>query len=239
MAFVKWLKGLLGLEPSRDKTQNRVSQEDVPPRRETATRPEEDRADFRKQPQEQQAAAGTRHDDGTTVVGDFVLENRGRTLVYYTGQGLDVVVPEGVTELAEMAFFMSRVRTVVLPDGLRKIGSRCFWDSIFLDSIVLPDTLEEIDNEAFRTCPRLDDLEIPRSVKRIGAGAFYGCRMTAVTFAGTEEEWDEIDMEDGAVEGPNGVVMFSDAEALAPILECVGDYEDDDEEYNPYCDDDK
>ena len=62
----------------------------------------------------------------------------------------DLVVPEGVTEIKEYAFYgFDGLTSVTLPEGLTKIGSSAFWDCNSLTSITLPSTMEEIGDNAF------------------------------------------------------------------------------------------
>lgn len=46
---------------------------------------------------------------------DFVIENG--VLTKYVGSGGDVVIPEGVTEIGDMAFAGSSIKNVEIPDS--------------------------------------------------------------------------------------------------------------------------
>lgn len=55
--------------------------------------------------------------------------------------------------------------------------------------------VEEIDDYAFFNCNKLTTITIPTSVTHIGAAAFSGCEsLTDVYYAGTEEEWNAIEI---------------------------------------------
>ena len=75
------------------------------------------------------------------VLGNFRLS--GSVLLKYLGSESRVVVPHGVTSVAED-----------------------------VERVILPDSVEEIGAGAFRDCLVLQTIELPKSVKCVGAGAF-------------------------------------------------------------------
>ena len=129
---------------------------------------------------------------------DFVIENG--ILKKYTGPGGDVVIPEGVTEIGDRAFYeCSDLESVVIPAGVTKISrsaySKCTWlrqveipssvteigDFAFyacfaLRGIILPDGITKIGKRAFAYCTKMQSIVIPENVKHIGAEAFSICR---------------------------------------------------------------
>lgn len=68
----------------------------------------------------------------------------------------------------------SRVREVVLPDGLEKIGTHAFSFCYSLKNIDFPRTLKIIEEQAFKSCG-LVELTFPDSVKNVGWCAFSFC----------------------------------------------------------------
>lgn len=82
-----------------------------------------------------------------------------KTLLFCpAGRSGNLTVPEGVTEIGEMAFAgCTRLVNVVLPDGVLKIGEAAFK---------MPD---------FKECAHLSNLRIPASVTEIDENAFDGC----------------------------------------------------------------
>ena len=107
---------------------------------------------------------------------DFVIENN--VLTHYIGEGGDVVVPEGVTEIAGNAFnrsapdnnFNAILRTIQLPSTLEVIGSNAFCWCNF-KSIDIPDGVIKIGHKAFNKCS-IAEIRIPDSVCDIGSEAF-------------------------------------------------------------------
>ena len=70
----------------------------------------------------------------------------------------------------------------VIPDGVRVIGKRSFYDCSGLTSINIPNSVTEICDSAFSHCSGLTSIEIPNSVTSIGAEAFHRCKnLTSIT----------------------------------------------------------
>ena len=118
----------------------------------------------------------------------------------------DLVIPDGVTAIANYAFcecsglksviFSNDVKTigysafnncsglteVSLPQNLVSLGVAAFADCQELTSIVLPHGLEVIEWEAFSRCTSLASVVIPSTVTTIGFWAFASCSsLNAVT----------------------------------------------------------
>ncbi len=81
-----------------------------------------------------------------------------------------------VTEISSKAFDgYDYLKSITLPNTIKRIGSNAFQDCESLSSIVLPDSLREIGYNAFRNCKSLTSIVIPDSVKSIKGHAFDGC----------------------------------------------------------------
>lgn len=64
---------------------------------------------------------------------------------------------------------------IVVPDGVRRIGSSAFWGCYWLNSIDIPKSVTSIGGWAFCNCTSLTEVSIPDSITHIGAGAFQDC----------------------------------------------------------------
>ena len=105
---------------------------------------------------------------------DFQIENG--VLVKYTGNGGDVVVPEGVTSIGNEAFYeCSSLTSVTIPDGVMSIEDDAFRYCENLTSVTISDSVTSIGDRAFSSCSSLSSVTIPDSVTSIGDGAFSGC----------------------------------------------------------------
>jgi hypothetical protein len=97
---------------------------------------------------------------------------------------IDVVVPDGVTQLDPAAFrTCPEVETVVLPNSLKYIPSKAFSEYKKLKSVVLP-VHASIGSYAFRGCPALESVTISKSgddvaplsdTASVGQSAFENC----------------------------------------------------------------
>ena len=100
------------------------------------------------------------------------------TIVEYKGSDLDVVVPQtidgkAVTGIEKYAFYRKNVKSVQLPDGLKKIGGCAFNYVTNLESVNIPDSVTTIGYNAFYGC-NLKKIVIPASVVNLGSSAFSG-----------------------------------------------------------------
>lgn len=103
--------------------------------------------------------------------------------------GGDYTAPEGVLiQSGEGLVWYPSDRdaeTYTVPDGVKWIGSRGFWDARNLTSVTLPNTLERIGLDAFMWCLNLRNISIPASVTKIADsdtddnGTTYFCGVTA------------------------------------------------------------
>ncbi|MDE7416906.1 MAG: leucine-rich repeat domain-containing protein, partial [Lachnospiraceae bacterium] len=131
------------------------------------------------------------------VLGNF--RTSGTILLQYLGAESRVVIPEGITRIAEEAFAgIETIDKVILPESLREIGAEAFRGCLLMQTIVLPKGLcrigagafsdcvkllrieipEQIDvleDRIFRHCRALQEIHLPDGLQRIGESAFYGC----------------------------------------------------------------
>lgn len=105
-----------------------------------------------------------------------------RYISRYKGKSSTVNIPavingKCVTEIASGAFYENALITdVVIPDGIKRIGSRVFRGCTALRSINLPRGITEIGSELFYGCSELTAVNIPAGVTDINEYAFYGCQ---------------------------------------------------------------
>ena len=106
----------------------------------------------------------------TMVIQDGVL------ILYQTEAPAELVIPDGVSTIAEGAFrFTKGLQRVVLPSSLRYIGPRVFSFCKELAEVVFAEGLIEIGPSAFSFCKKLTEVEFPSTLRRIGWYAFNEC----------------------------------------------------------------
>ena len=129
----------------------------------------------------------------------------GPMLANYFGNGGYVTIPDDldVTEIGQFAFsnytyvpkqeweidpntnenykfwFVgdNTITTVVIPEGVEKIGPFAFANLTALEEVVLPSTLKMIDQGAFYGCTSLKRVKGIENVKFINQNAFYNCAL--------------------------------------------------------------
>ena len=111
-------------------------------------------------------------------INDFVIENG--VLKKYKGPGGDVVIPDSVTSIGDLAFCgCSSLASIVIPKGVKSIGAEAFEYCKSLTSIVIPESVTSIGDWAFNCCSSLTSVVIPEGVTSIGVRAFSNCSSLA------------------------------------------------------------
>ncbi len=64
----------------------------------------------------------------------------------------------------------------IIPDIVKKIEDRTFWECTGLTSVTIPESVETIGQSAFAGCTNLIDVIIPNSVTKIESSAFQYCK---------------------------------------------------------------
>jgi len=128
------------------------------------------------------------------------------SLVYYAGNGGDVVIPEKVTvdgteytvtAISGGAFQNyntygltipnTSITSVTIPNTVTSIGESVFYKCSNLESVTLGSSVANIGMWAFYECASLSEISIPASVTSISQYAFYGCNgLTKANFASIE-----------------------------------------------------
>ena len=102
---------------------------------------------------------------------DFIT--MGSMLIYYKGEGGEVIIPNGVTH----------------------IHYRAFNNCTSLTNVTIPNGATSIDSSAFKNCTNLTSVTIPDSIVVIGSDAFAGCsQLESVIYAGPFADWKSIDI---------------------------------------------
>ena len=107
---------------------------------------------------------------------EFVIEDG--VLIAYNGEGGEVVIPDGVTEIGGEVFRDNKtITSVVIPEGVTSIGYSAFMMASNLQSVSFPSTIETIEADAFGGCISLKELDLASmpNLKTLGDSAFLFC----------------------------------------------------------------
>ena len=96
-----------------------------------------------------------------------------------------LTVPATTETIKDSFYFGSKYEEVVLPSGLKKIGSMAFQDSTELKSITIPDSVTDIGSAAFQNCPSLTSAKIGSGLTKINYRLFKNSGLTQITIPGT------------------------------------------------------
>ena len=118
---------------------------------------------------------------------DFIIENS--ILKKYLGEGGDVVVPDGVTEITQEAFFgREDMTSITMPTSIARTGEYAFWGCINLKNVYIKDLANWCAvSFGFKGNPlcnganlyvdgeKITRLRIPNGIKRLENSSFFGC----------------------------------------------------------------
>ena len=108
-----------------------------------------------------------------TDIGQFAFSN-----FDYVAKGPgDEISEDDPTTTKQWFIGEDTVEVVVIPEGVKTIGSYAFANLTALTTVILPSTLERIDFGAFYGCTSLTTVEGIENVKFINRDAFAGCAL--------------------------------------------------------------
>ena len=115
----------------------------------------------------------------------------------------------------EAKFPHASLKTVILHDGIKKIGSSAFGYCIGLESIEIPNSVRKIDDRAFYNCRNLKKIKLPNKKRILSDYAFYRCA------------FETFDIPEKVTEIPHG--LFSGCNSLKKVnmpkgIEVLGAY---------------
>ncbi len=107
-----------------------------------------------------------------------------------------------------------RIQEVSIPYShlgyaVRGIDNAAFQDYKQLKSVKIAQGAQCIYSDAFENCTALRDVYLPVSVTYIGTNAFYGCSNVTVHYAGTQEQWNQIEFHDSNTQIKQNVIFQS------------------------------
>ena len=124
---------------------------------------------------------------------EFKVSTSNRAKVGYTGaENEELIIPSTfvdenyvykVTQISNYAFNnATKLKSIVIPEGVTNIGMNAFSGCTALESVTLPSTLTNISNLAFNNCNKLKSITFKDGLAEIGMQTFFGCSsLTTIT----------------------------------------------------------
>ena len=136
---------------------------------------------------------GTLTISGTGAMEDYDIDNA--PWYSFRSQVKSVVIEDGVTRIGISAFKNCDALTdVTIPNGVSSIGEYAFSDCSSLTSVTIPNSVTYIGYWAFSDCDSLTSVTIPGSVTKIGGSVFYDCdALTDIYYDGYGIDWLKVD----------------------------------------------
>ncbi len=115
---------------------------------------------------------------------DFIIS--GDCITGYKGNGGDVVIPDGITEIDGFAFGENdNITSLIVPKGCTKIGTSAFYDCTTLKTVTFEGDMEAVGMMSFCGCTALESVTFKGSViyvdpdnvdSGLSLNAFMGCK---------------------------------------------------------------
>ena len=128
----------------------------------------------------------------------------GKKITRYVGSSKDVIIPDGVKEIASYAFSnCTKINSITIPSSVTSIGSYAFEGCVGLTKVTISDLScwvnisfsNEMSNPLYYAHhlfvgeEELIDVEIPHNITTIKAYAFYGCTNISKVTIDSLEHW--------------------------------------------------
>lgn len=118
----------------------------------------------------------------STVAKKYDVDENGK-VTKYNGTEENVFIPNKkngrqIQEIVQGVFQnQQNIHSVVISEGITKIGQDAFFNCKALKYVVVPSTVTEIEREAFQNCESLEEIDLSKtSITKIAEGTFKSCK---------------------------------------------------------------
>ena len=106
-----------------------------------------------------------------------------------------VTLHSGITRLGDGAFYESNITSINVPNPDCEIGSSCFSHSK-VSSVTLPQGMKRLGRHVFFYCENLKSITLPEGMEEIGMMCFSSCALTTVNLPSTMVKLDTCSLQD-------------------------------------------
>ncbi len=127
------------------------------------------------------------------AVDSNVYSKDGRVFVMYnpTKNEDSFIIPKSVTKIDNCCFMGCDLENIVIPNGVTEIGEMAFEECYEITSIALPSSVEKIGASAFFACENLENVALPSGLTKIEAHLFEGANLMEITVSSSVKEIDD------------------------------------------------
>ena len=86
-----------------------------------------------------------------------------------------VVIPDSVKRIHEEAFSGSKIKMVIIGNGVTKLPDSCFSDCESLEEVDIPDNISSLGRSCFCNCKNIKTIRMSDTMTSLGASSFRGC----------------------------------------------------------------
>ncbi len=127
--------------------------------------------------------------DGDKIIGIGTIAESDEWWHLSSGEYYNIVYRKDIEEnpgrygFYEYSDYLRTFEEVVLPNTVKVIEDRAFFEMRGLKKVKIPEGVKKIGHSSFAFCSSLTDLTIPSTVESIGGESFKGCsQMKTITF---------------------------------------------------------
>lgn len=97
---------------------------------------------------------------------------------------LDVIIPQDIKEIGDHAFAKTKIKSIIINEGLVTIHPFAFYECTELEKVILPSTIKHISMHAFDGCTNIKEIIIPKDCFYVGWYAFNKCISLTIHYLG-------------------------------------------------------
>lgn len=128
------------------------------------------------------------------------LETIKKGAFYHCESLKEIKLPDTLKKIEEAAFCEDRFDSIIIPKGVKKIGTQAFYNCFNLTKVVLENGIIIIEDEAFEYCANLTEISLPNTLQKIGNRVFRECwRLKTISLPESLESIGEFSFESSGI----------------------------------------